>query len=94
MIAQAVSGLRRRGTLALVGIGGTAEFDIMTVMKNGLRIRGVIEGDADPATFLPQLVDMRLPIDRLVTTYPFEEIETAARDAADGEVVKPVLVFG
>ncbi|GIE30924.1 zinc-binding alcohol dehydrogenase [Actinoplanes italicus] len=98
VIAQALGLLRRRGTLALVGLGGKAEIDIMTVMYNGLRIRGVIEGDAAPATFLPQLVDLhrlgRLPVERLVTEYPFDAIETAASDAAAGKVVKPVLTFG
>ncbi|GIE83446.1 zinc-binding alcohol dehydrogenase [Actinoplanes philippinensis] len=98
VIAQALGLLRRRGTLALVGLGGKAEFDIRTVMYNGLRIRGVIEGDASPATFLPQLVDLhrlgRLPVERLITEYPFEDIESAARDAASGKVVKPVLTFG
>ncbi|WP_197686237.1 zinc-binding dehydrogenase [Actinoplanes derwentensis] len=98
VIARAIGALHRRGTLALVGIGGEATFDIMTVMRNGIRIRGVIEGDADPATFLPQLIDLHgrglLPIEKLITEYPFEEIETAARDAAAGKVVKPVLTFG
>ncbi|WP_430787265.1 NAD(P)-dependent alcohol dehydrogenase [Actinoplanes sp. G11-F43] len=98
VINRAIGSLHRRGTLALVGIGGRAEFDIMTVMTNGIRIRGVIEGDASPATFLPQLVDLhrlgRLPVERIVTEYPFTEIETAARHAAEGTVVKPVLTFG
>ncbi|MBO3743158.1 NAD(P)-dependent alcohol dehydrogenase [Actinoplanes flavus] len=98
VITRAIGALRRRGTLALVGLGGTAEFDIMTVIYNGIRIRGVIEGDAAPATFLPQLIDLhrlgRLPVERLVTEYPFTEIEAAARDAATGKVVKPVLTFG
>jgi aryl-alcohol dehydrogenase len=98
VIDRALGLLRRRGTLALVGLGGKAEIDIMTVMYNGLRIRGVIEGDAAPATFLPQLVDLhrlgRLPVERLVTEYPFDDIETAASDAAAGKVVKPVLIFG
>jgi aryl-alcohol dehydrogenase len=98
VIAHALGLLRRRGTLALVGLGVKAEIDIMTVMYNGLRIRGVIEGDAAPATFLPQLADLhrlgRLPVERLVTEYPFDDIETAASDAAAGKVVKPVLTFG
>ncbi|GAA4936050.1 NAD(P)-dependent alcohol dehydrogenase [Actinoplanes utahensis] len=98
VIARAIGALRRRGTLALVGLGGKAEFDIMTVMYNGIRIRGVVEGDASPATFLPQLVDLhrlgRLPIEKLITEYPFADIEQAARDAAGGKVVKPVLTFG
>lgn len=98
VISRAIGSLHRRGTLALVGIGAKAEFDIMTVMRNGIRIRGVIEGDASPATFLPQLVDLhrlgRLPLEKLITEYPFDEIETAVRDAAAGKVVKPVLTFG
>ncbi|MEV6344053.1 NAD(P)-dependent alcohol dehydrogenase [Actinoplanes sp. NPDC051851] len=94
VIGTAISALRRRGTLALVGIGTTATVDVMTVLYHGIRIRGVIEGDADPATFLPYLIDLyrqgRLPVDKLVTEYPFAEIEAAATGAA----VKPVLTFG
>ncbi|MEU8243541.1 NAD(P)-dependent alcohol dehydrogenase [Actinoplanes missouriensis] len=91
VIQQAIAALRRRGTLALVGMGGSAEFDIMTVMTNGIRIRGVIEGDADPATFIPKLIAMRLPLEKIITEYPFAEIETAAQDAAAGRTIKPVL---
>ncbi|MEU4428213.1 NAD(P)-dependent alcohol dehydrogenase [Actinoplanes sp. NPDC024001] len=98
VIDRTVRALRRQGTLALVGIGGTAEIDIMTVMTNGIRIRGVIEGDAVPSSFLPRLIDLHrrglLPIEKIITEYPFSEIETAARDAAAGRVVKPVLVYG
>jgi aryl-alcohol dehydrogenase len=96
VIDRALRALRRQGTLALVGIGAKAEIDIMTVMTNGLRVRGVIEGDAVPASFIPQLIDLHrrglLPIEKIITEYPFAEIETAARDAAAGRAVKPVLV--
>lgn len=98
VIDRALRALRRQGTLALVGIGAEASVDIMTVMTNGLRIRGVIEGDAVPAAFIPQLIELHrrglLPIEKIITEYPFAEIETAARDAAAGRVVKPVLVLG
>ncbi|MFE3650631.1 NAD(P)-dependent alcohol dehydrogenase [Streptomyces sp. NPDC059152] len=97
VISQAIAALAQRGTLALVGVGGRAEFDIMTVLTKGIRIRGVIEGDADPAAFLPRLVDLYregvLPLDEIITEFPFHEIEDAARAAAAGEVVKPVLRF-
>ncbi|WP_433363370.1 NAD(P)-dependent alcohol dehydrogenase [Actinoplanes sp. CA-142083] len=97
VIGQAVRGLRRRGMLALVGMGGTAELDIMTVMANGIAVRGVIEGDADPATFIPRLIELhrqgKLPLEKIVAEYPFEEVETAARDAASGRTIKPVLIF-
>ncbi|WP_275466896.1 NAD(P)-dependent alcohol dehydrogenase [Streptomyces noursei] len=97
VISQALAALAQRGTLALVGVGGRAEFDIMTVMTKGIRIRGVIEGDAAPAAFLPDLVARYraglLPLDGIITEFPFHEIEEAARAAATGEVIKPVLRF-
>ncbi|MEU9497124.1 NAD(P)-dependent alcohol dehydrogenase [Streptomyces sp. NPDC048196] len=98
VISQAIGSLRPRGTLALVGIGKTAEFDIMTVMTKGIQLRGVIEGDAVPQRFIPHLIALqeqgRLPVEKLITRYPFSEIEAAARAAASGEVIKPVLTFG
>ncbi|GAB7028926.1 NAD(P)-dependent alcohol dehydrogenase [Streptomyces sp. NPDC021749] len=98
VISQAIAALRQRGTLALVGIGKTAEFDIMTVMTKGIQLRGVIEGDAAPQTFIPHLIALheqgRLPVEKLITRYPFGDIEAAARAAASGEVIKPVLTFG
>ncbi|WP_436528871.1 NAD(P)-dependent alcohol dehydrogenase [Actinoplanes sp. HUAS TT8] len=97
VITQAVGALRRRGTLALVGMGGTTSFDIMTVMAGGLNIRGVIEGDAVPADFLPHLIELqragRFPVEKLITTYPFADIEQAAQDTLTGKTVKPVLTF-
>jgi Zn-dependent alcohol dehydrogenase len=32
-------------------------------------------------------------VDRLVTTYGFDDINQAAADAASGAAIKPVLVF-
>ena len=50
-----------------------------------------------PQTFLPQLLDLhaqgRLPIEKLIRTYDFDDIETAVADAASGSTIKPVLVF-
>ncbi|WP_420871558.1 NAD(P)-dependent alcohol dehydrogenase [Gordonia terrae] len=98
VISQAVAALGRQGTLALVGIGGSADVDIMTVMSKGLHLRGVIEGDATPSEFIPQLVDLyregRLPLEKIITEFPFDAIEDAARAAASSKVIKPVLTFG
>jgi aryl-alcohol dehydrogenase len=96
-IAQATTILRRRGQLALVGIGATAEFDIMTVMSKGLQIHGVIEGDVTPAQFIPRLVDLyrqgKLPLEKIIVEYPFAAIEEAAQAALSGAVIKPVVTF-
>ncbi|MFB7634801.1 NAD(P)-dependent alcohol dehydrogenase [Streptomyces sp. NPDC056149] len=95
VITQAIGALTQRGTLALVGVGGRAEFDIMTVLTKGIRIRGVIEGDAAPADFIPQLItryrEGLLPLDEIITEFPFHDIERAAQAATTGEVIKPVL---
>lgn len=97
VISQAIAALRHRGTLAQVGIGKTAEFDIMTVLTKGIQIRGVIEGDAIPQEFIPRLIRLheqgRFPVEKLITPYPFSEVEAAAQAAASGEVIKPVLTF-
>ncbi|MEU2086532.1 NAD(P)-dependent alcohol dehydrogenase [Streptomyces albus] len=96
VIAQAVAALRQRGSLALVGLG-TVQLATMDVMSKGLVIRGVIEGDADPAEAVPYLVGLhqqgKLPVEKLISQYPFAEVEAAARAALAGEVIKPVLTF-
>ncbi len=35
----------------------------------------------------------KLPLERMIRCYPFEDIELAAADAAAGATIKPVLVF-
>ena len=51
-----------------------------------------------PACSCPQLVDYwrqgRFPFDRLLTFYPFAEIDRAFADAHSGKAIKPVLLIG
>jgi aryl-alcohol dehydrogenase len=98
VIAAAVAGLAPRGTLVLVG-SGAAPFTLIgnDLIVEGKSIRGSIEGDANPQEFIPQLLDWhrqgRFPVDRLIRTYPFAEINTAVDDARSGSAIKPVLIF-
>ncbi len=98
-LSQAIKALAPRGTCAVLGtygIGTTIPLDA-TFMLDGRRIVGVSEGESVPERFIPALARLhelgKLPIERLITHYPFEEIETAAADAAAGRTIKPVLVF-
>lgn len=97
VLTQAVLSLRPRGALAVVGLGApSAELPVMLIMTRGLRVIGVIEGDSEPAVFLPELaravVEGRLPVERIVTTYSdFDEAWTAARE---GTAIKPVWLPG
>ncbi|MGW2821191.1 NAD(P)-dependent alcohol dehydrogenase [Streptomyces sp. NPDC001443] len=97
MARRAVGALRPRGELALLGLGGEVTFDVMGLLAKGVRVHGVIEGDSDPGRFIPELVGLYarglFPVDRLVTTFPFEDIDAAVTAMRDGSVVKPVLTF-
>ena len=98
-LSQAISVLAPGGTCAVVGtygVGATVPLDA-TFMLDGRRIVGVSEGESVPERFIPALVRLhelgKLPVERLVRHYPFEDIERAATDAAEGRTIKPVLVF-
>ncbi len=98
-VSRGVQALAMPGVYALVGSappGTHGVFDMM-LLQNGRAIRGCIQGDGEPAALIPALVERyrsgRFPVDRLVTTYPFEEIERAAQDLASGATIKPVVLM-
>lgn len=96
--AAAIARLNAGGQCALLGGGSDRMITIdMMGLIRGKVIRGVVEGDANPQTFIPQLVDAfmegRFPIDRISRTYRFDDINTAVADTDTGEAIKPVLVF-
>ncbi|PZS30400.1 MAG: alcohol dehydrogenase [Pseudonocardiales bacterium] len=99
--SQAVQSLGSRGVCGLVGAVGAGvngSFDWLHVQMSGITIRGVIEGDAIPQDFIPQLISYhqrgRFPFDRLITEYDFADINTAVADAEAGVAIKPVLRIG
>lgn len=98
VIEAAYGALRPRGRIVLAGLsarGASLTLDLNRLMASGRSLRGTIEGDADPRTFIPRLYDWyrrgELPLEQLVTTYPFEQINEAAADMLAGRVIKPVL---
>lgn len=99
--AQAFRSLRKRGRAAYVAAppaGTIYGVDAYDLLNSGGSIRGVIEGDAVPAEFIPVMISHfragRLPLDKLVTAYPFERINEAVRDTESGAAVKAVLLMG
>jgi aryl-alcohol dehydrogenase len=62
---------------------------------NGRTVRGILAGDSISDLFIPRLLDLysqgRFPFDRLITFYPFEEINQAVEDMLNGRIIKPVL---
>jgi aryl-alcohol dehydrogenase len=68
------------------------------MMAEGKTMVGVIEGDAVPQLFIPQLVEYfkkgLFPFDKLVKFYDFQEINQAFEDSKSGQTIKPVLKIG
>ena len=99
VLRQAVDVLIPTGVCGVIGappMGTEVSLDINTILL-GRTVRGIIEGDSVPDLFIPQLIDLysqgRFPFDRLLTFYPFEQINQAAAASERGEAIKPLLQF-
>jgi aryl-alcohol dehydrogenase len=101
VLRQAVDALASDSVCGLIGgppLGTEERLDVNGLLATGRTVRGLVEGHSVPQVFIPKLVDLwrggRLPIDRLVRAYDFDQINEAADDALAGDVVKPVLRIG
>lgn len=95
---QAVASLGTKGRFGFVTTPASAfKPNLGAMMLGGHSIRGIVQGDSIPDSFIPRLIDLhmngRFPFDKLVTKYPFEHINQAMAGQASGEVVKPVFTF-
>ena len=100
-LRQAIGILGSAGVCGIIGapaFGTMVEFDVNELLANGRTIRGLVEGESIIAEFIPHLIDLwrdgQFPIDRLVTTFRFDEINDAAAQMHNGTAVKPVLLMG
>lgn len=91
--------IANKGRLGLVGLPGALDaalpVPVVQWLTKGGTVRGIVEGDSDPDRFLPELISHhaagRLPFDKFVMTYKFDEINRAIEDAHSGKAVKVVL---
>lgn len=96
---QSVDALAMTGVCGLIGVapfGVEVSLGMQTIL-NGRTIRGIVEGDSIPDLFIPQLIELyrqgRFPFDRIITFYPFDQINKAAGDSEKGKALKAVLRF-
>ncbi len=101
VLRQAVDMLGANGTCGVIGapaFGTDVGLDVNELIALGRQVRGIVEGESVPQLLIPQLVELwrqgRFPVDRLVQTFPFEQINDAVARMADGSVIKPVLIVG
>ncbi|MEU3337829.1 NAD(P)-dependent alcohol dehydrogenase [Streptomyces sp. NPDC002144] len=99
VLRQGVDALAARGTLVVVGappFGTEVALDVNGLL-GGKQVVGLTLGDAETQSFIPSLVRLvkegRLPLHRLISTYPFADIDQAVRDMGAGKAIKPVLTF-
>ena len=95
---QGIAALGVKGVFAFVtSPGGDLPVRLSDLMLGGRSIRGVVQGDSEPREFIPRLIELhrqgRFPLEKLITTYPFEDIAEAMHDSETGKTIKPVLVF-
>jgi len=98
---QSLQALRPGGSLGVLTIPG--EFEDPIPHPGGMpfmttNIIGIVEGDSVPNEFLPHLFDQfeagQMPVDRLIETFPFENIAGAFEAMTNSTAIKPVLTFG
>jgi aryl-alcohol dehydrogenase len=99
VLRQAVDVLPRLGVCGLTGVvppGTEVSLDMDHIM-NGRVVRGILGGDAIADLFIPKLIELHLqgkfPFDRMITYYPFDEIDKAVEEMEKGRAMKPVLRF-
>jgi aryl-alcohol dehydrogenase len=97
ILAMAVDCVAHMGTVGLIGgasAGPKAPIDMLSLAL-GRHLRGIVQGDAIPQLFIPQLIELhrsgKFPFELLVRFYELENIDQAFADSRSGEVIKPIL---
>ncbi|MGW6356365.1 NAD(P)-dependent alcohol dehydrogenase [Streptomyces sp. NPDC055092] len=100
VLEQLLLSLTSHATLGTVGVPSdptaTLALNLIQSQVTGLTVKGIVEGDSDPDTFIPELLRLhesgRFPFDKLITTMPFSQINEAVAAQHRGDAIKIVLV--
>lgn len=97
MMTSALRSTRFHGTFLPISPSGVIEHfdmggDVMMPMRT---VRGTCEGESNPKTFIPQMVEWykqgRFPVDKLISFYDFPNIDQALADIHDRKAIKAVM---
>ena len=90
----------RGGTFAFVTTPEPVEMFTVSPFELFLKVasmKSVLLGGANPREQIPLMLQWwsqgQFPIERLVRSYPLEDINDAARDSACGRTIKPVIIM-
>jgi NDMA-dependent alcohol dehydrogenase len=99
-VAQAVSAIRKAGTVVITSISPLGPMDLkldfFEIAMYQKRIQGVLYGMGSPAREIPRLIDYyrngRLKLDELITrTYGLDDINTGYEDMHGGRNIRGVV---
>jgi aryl-alcohol dehydrogenase len=83
----------------ICGVVGVQQGDLVldnTAISFGRTLMGILEGDAVPQRTIPALIALwragKLPLEKIIKTFPLAEISAAEAGSLSGDVVKPVLI--
>jgi aryl-alcohol dehydrogenase len=98
VLRTGVEALAPFGRAGVIGIGPSPDmsFEWRSVL-NGRSITGIIAGSSIPQLFLPRLMDLfqrgDFPVDTIMTSFGFDQINEAVAAVKSGAVGKAVLTF-
>lgn len=99
VLRQAADSVGMRGTVALIGgapAGAEFSLDHLTTLW-GKRVVGILGGEGRSASLINTLITLngqgRFPYDRLIQTFPLDQVNEALEASHHGDVIKPVLVM-
>lgn len=97
ILQQTIDCLKIPGKVAVLSAvkhGTKVEIDYKSIQTERT-IVGVVMGSVNPREFIPELISLyengKLPLEEMITFYPFEKINNAIRDLELGTVIKAVL---
>lgn len=100
VIEQGFAHLLQQGKMLCAGVShpdSHLSIDPRALVFGGRMLLGTVEGDANPHDCIPFMIDWyrkgKLPMERLVKTYAFNDIQQAMDDLSDGITIKPVLLM-
>lgn len=96
VITETLQALSIPGTLGMVGVQQGDLTIPPLALTAGRAITGILEGDTNPQTFIPTLIDLwqsgMFPFEKLITKFPLAQINEAEQQALAGAIVKPILI--
>ena len=99
VLRQAADSVGMRGTVTLIGgapAGASFSLDHMSTLW-GKKVIGTLGGEGRSASLILALIKLnqqgRFPYDKLIETFPLEQVNDAFEASRSGDVIKPVLLM-